>query len=448
MLGRGLWEVVTHPALIDNWRAALTARGDLSMLIAGAALVFPKLALGLSGFETGVSVMPLIDGGEADRDYNPRRGGAPKGRVANTRKLLRVAAALIMSVRMLILSNFVTMLLIAPADYLPPGKASGRAIAFLAHAYLGRGFGTVYDVSTILILGLAGASAMAGLLQLIPRFLPRFGMAPHWVGLARPLVLVLLTISVVITLVFQADVEAQSGAYATGVLVLILSAALAASFALWREEHRRVLASYTAFLCLVFGFTLVDNCVERPDGLIIGLIFTVLLMVASGISRSMRSMEIRIPDAFFADVESWRLGPETRGKKVHLVPMKNSTPEARRKKRAELSRHYKGRGPFLFLHVHLRDNRSEFSAPLEVSATREGDDYVVEAYGAVAIANTIAFISEAIDPISIYITLTRRGLMTQAFRYLLFGEGETGLIVYMISITRTGAGHPSDDVVR
>ena len=429
VLGRGLWEVVTHPALIDNWRAALSARGDFSMLVAGAALVFPKLALGLSGFETGVSVMPLIDGGEADRDYNPRRGGAPKGRVANTRKLLATAAA-IMSV-MLILSSFVTTLLIAPADYLPPGKASGRAIAFLAHAYLGRGFGTVYDVATILILGLAGASAMAGLLQLIPRFLPRFGMAPRWVALARPLVLVLLTISVVITLVFQADVEAQSGAYATGVLVLILSAALAATLALWRER-RRVLASYTAFLCVVFGFTLADNCLERPDGLIIGTIFTLLLMVASGISRSMRSMEIRIPDAFFADVESWRLGPETRGKKVHLVPMKTSTPEARRKKRSELSRHYKGRGPFLFLHVHLRDNRSEFSAPLEVSASKEGDDYVVEAYGAVAIANTIAFISEAIDPISIYITLTRRGLMTQAFRYLLFGEGETGLIVYMI----------------
>jgi hypothetical protein len=119
--------------------------------------------------------MPLISGGEADRDYNPRGGGAPKGRVANTRKLLATAAA-IMSV-MLILSSFVTTLLIAPADYLPPGKASGRAIAFLAHAYLGRGFGTVYDVATIVILGLAGASAMAGLLQLIPRFLPRFGMA-------------------------------------------------------------------------------------------------------------------------------------------------------------------------------------------------------------------------------------------------------------------------------
>jgi hypothetical protein len=40
--------------------------------------------------------------------------------------------------------------------------------------------------------------------------------------------------------------------------------------------------------------------------------------------------------------------------------------------------------------------------------------------------------SESIDPISIFIGLTRRDLMAQAARYLLFGEGETGLIVYTI----------------
>ena len=236
-------------------------------MVAGALLVFPKLALGLSGFETGVSVMPLIDGGEADRGHDPRKDGAPKGRVANTRRLLLTAAA-IMSV-MLMLSSFVTTLLIAPADYEEGGKAAGRAIAFLAHKYVGPGFGTVYDVSTILILGLAGASAMAGLLHLIPRYLPRFGMAPRWAALSRPLVLVLFAINVVVTLVFDADVEAQSGAYATGVLVLILSAAFAATLALWRER-RWGMAIYSGFLCLVFAYTLADNCIERPDGLIIG----------------------------------------------------------------------------------------------------------------------------------------------------------------------------------
>ena len=429
VLGRGAWEVLTHPALLADWRSTLSAKGDFSLVMAGALLVFPKLALGLSGFETGVSVMPLVDGGEADRGHNPRTDGAPKGRVANTRKLL-LMAAVIMSA-MLILSSFVTTLLIEPADYEEGGKASGRAIAFLAHRYFGSAFGTVYDLSTILILGLAGASAMAGLLHLIPRYLPRFGMAPRWAILSRPLVLVLFAVDVLVTLVFGADVEAQSGAYATGVLVLILSAALAATLALWRER-RRGLAFYTGIVVLVFAYTLADNCLERPDGLIIGSVFTLLLMLAGGLSRSIRSIELRVPHGYFSDIESWRLGPELRGKKVHLVPVKTSSEQARRAKRAELARHYAVRGPFLFLHVNLLDNRSEFSAPLELTLRRDGDDYVAEAYGAIAIANTIAYISEAVDPISIFIGLTRRDLMGQAIRYLLFGEGETGLMVYTI----------------
>jgi hypothetical protein len=429
VLARGAWEVLTHPALVADWHSALAAKGDVSMLMAGAMLVFPRLALGLSGFETGVSVMPLIDGGEADRGHDPRAGMAPKGRVANTRKLL-LAAAGIMSA-MLILSSLVTTLLIAPADYQEGGKAGGRAIAFLAHRYLGRAFGTVYDISTVLILGLAGASAMAGLLHLIPRYLPRFGMAPRWASLSRPLVLALFAVDVVVTWIFRADVEAQSGAYATGVLVLILSAALAATLTLWREG-RRGLASYTGIVFLVFAYTLADNCLERPDGLIIGSVFTLLLMMASGLSRSIRSVELRIPHGYFSDVESSRLGPELQGKKVHLVPVASSSAEARRKKRAEIARHYNVRGPFLFLHVNLLDNRSEFSAPLEAKLRKEGDDYVGEVHGAIAIANTIAYVSEAIDPISIFIGLTRRDLMSQAVRYLLFGEGETGLMVYTI----------------
>jgi hypothetical protein len=192
------------------------------------------------------------------------------------------------------------------------------------------------------------------------------------------------------------------------------------------------MAVYSAILSLAFLYTLADNCVERPDGLIIGGIFTILLMMARGISRSIRSVELRVPAGYFADVESWRMGPELRGEKVHLVPVPDSTPETRARKRVEIARHYNVRGSFLFVHVNLFDNRSEFQTRLEVSLRREGNDYFAEMYGAIAIANTIAFVSECIDSISIFIGLTRRDLMGQAVRYIMFGEGETGLMVYTI----------------
>lgn len=442
VLGYEVWTLIEQPVFFRYWRTALTIKGDPSSLLIAALLLFPGLALGLSGFETGVSVMPLIDGGEDDQKQVSRQSSIPIGRIRNTRKLLFTAAAIMSG--MLMLSSFVTVLLIAPRDYRAGGAASGRAISFLAHRDLGSVFGTVYDISTIVILSLAGASAMAGLLHLVPRYLPRYGMAPRWAELSRPLVLVLFAIDVVITLIFRANVELQSGAYATGVLVLILSAAFAATLALWRERSWG-LALYTGFFCLVFAYTLADNCMQRPDGLIIGCVFTVILISACALSRSIRSLEFRIPHAYFSDIESWRIGPELRGKKVHLVPMPRSSAAERRKKRSLIAKHYSVPGPFLFLHVNLLDNRSVFSAPFQVTIAKEENDYVAEVHGAVAIANAIAYISEAIDPISIFIGLTRRDLMSQSMRYLLFGEGETGLMVYKI-LLRYWDWTPEEDV--
>ena len=230
VIGVGLFEVMRHPAVLADWQNLLVVQhGNPLLMIAAAMLLFPRLALGLSGFETGVVVMPLVEGEPTD---NPAH---PAGRIRNTHKLL-TSAAMIMSA-FLMTSSFVTTLLIPHAAFVEGGPANGRALAYLAHEYLGNGFGTVYDVSTILILWFAGASAMAGLLNIVPRYFPRYGMAPDWARATRPLVLVFTAVCFVVTLLFRANVDAQAGAYATGVLAMITSASVAVTLSYRRPAN-------------------------------------------------------------------------------------------------------------------------------------------------------------------------------------------------------------------
>lgn len=448
VIGAGLVAIANDPKVFEAWRWSLEARGDWGAIAAASLLLFPKLALGLSGFETGVSVMPLVRDDEERQNAPPPSSpaDAPRGRIRGTQRLL-VTAALIMGV-LLLSSSVVTTLLIPTSAVEHGGEAEGRALAFLAHTLLGNAFGTVYDIATIVILWFAGASAMAGLLHLIPRYLPNFGMAPHWASRTRALVLVLFIVCVVVTCVFRADVEAQAGAYATGVLALILSAAFAVTVALWRERRgadRIVTCGYFALVTAVFLFTLGDNIVERTDGVIIATIFVAIVLTIGAISRSMRATEMRVLDAEFADAESEHVWSTIVRKKVSIVPLRVWSQAERRRKAAEIRKHYAVPARLAFLHVYLVDNRSDFFGSLRVRVREEEGDVVIEALGAVAIANTIAYLSELADPVSIFLSLTRKNPMSQATRYVLLGEGEVGLLVYTI-LVRYWEWTPEDDV--
>jgi hypothetical protein len=390
------------------------------MMFGVALLLFPKLALGLSGFETGVAVMPLVKG---NPDDDPEH---PAGRIRNTKRLLRTAAW-IMSV-LLIGSSIVTTLLIPPEAFAEGGSASGRALSFLAHEHLGEGFGTTYDISTIVILWFAGSSAMAGLLNLIPRYLPRFGMAPEWMRAPRPLVVLFSAIAFVITILFRADVEAQGGAYATGVLVLMTSAAVAVTLAV--RQRRRQLIGFAA-IALVFSYTTITNMFERPDGLKIAMFFIAAIVVSSLISRVMRSTELRV-DRVEADATATRFIEDLGQAPIRIIanrPDRGDAAEYDNKLReAQDSHHLSPDEPVIFLEVRPGDV-SEFADVLRVEGVEVAGHRVLRCVSPAipnAIAALLLFCRDRSSRVPhAYFGWTEGNPITYLLKFLAFGEGDT-----------------------
>ncbi|WP_116199592.1 APC family permease [Amycolatopsis circi] len=417
-----LAHVFGAPQLIVDWQNLLVSEHPNPWLMVGVALVvFPKLALGLSGFETGVSVMPLVRGASGDTEAEP------VGRIRNTRRLL-LTAALIMSA-FLITSSFATAVLIPQREFQTGGKANGRALAYLAHSYLGDGFGTVYDASTIAILWFAGASAMAGLLNIVPRYLPRYGMAPDWARATRPLVIVVAVIAFVITLIFDADVEAQGGAYATGVLVLISSASVAVTLSARRLKQR----SFWGYLAItvVFLYTTIANIVERPEGVKIAGFFIGAIVVTSLISRATRSLELRVEKVEFDAAAQRIVDKAVRSGAVRIIanePDARDEAEYREKEQeAREDNHIPRDSALFFLEVTISD-ASDFETTLRVRGEKRAG-YRILRMKSPSIANAIAAVllhlrdETGVQP-HIYFAWTEGNPFKFLVRYLFFGDGD------------------------
>ncbi|MGW5116983.1 amino acid transporter [Streptomyces noursei] len=423
VLATSAWQVLSHPVAIGNWWDAMTAQHSSPLAIVGVALlVFPKLALGMSGFETGVAVMPQVRGDATD---DPAK---PAGRIRDTRRLL-TTAALIMS-GFLLLSSLATTILIPQKEFGPGGAANGRALAYLAHQHLGEAFGTVYDISTIAILWFAGASAMAGLLNLVPRYLPRYGMAPEWTRAVRPLVLIFLAIAFGITCVFDASVDEQSGAYATGVLVLMLSASFASTVAARHRGHRGAAIGFGA-ITLVFGYTLVTNVIERPDGLKIALLFILGILLTSFASRVHRAFELRAADVVFDETAERLIEEALAAGPLRVIanePDERNAADYREKEYSQREEtHIPDRGPVLFLEVLVEDS-SDFTAELHVHGVEAYGTRILRVHGA-GVPNTIAAVLMQLRERTgqvphIYFNWTEGHPLGHLLRFLVFGDGE------------------------
>jgi hypothetical protein len=423
VIGVGAWHIFTDWSVVGDWTNALQhEHGSILAMIGLSVLVFPQLALGMSGFETGVAVMGHVKGKPDDR---PRR---PAGRIRNTRKLL-TAAAVTMSVY-LIASSLVTTLLIPEKEFQEGGGAYGRALAYLAHLYLGDAFGTVYDVSTIAILWFAGASAMAGMLNLIPRYLPRYGMAPEWAGAVRPLVIVLTLTGFLITWIFDADVNAQGGAYATGVLVLMTSAGVAVTLAARRAGQKKLTVAY-ALVTAVLAYTLADNVHTRPDGVKIGACFIAAIVLVSLASRMSRAFELRTTEITY-DARAEMFVRDCSRRSIRLVA---NEPDARDREEyvAKVRQivddnDLRESGDIVFVEVTVKDY-SDFESRIDVHGEVLHGEFRVLTVEASTVPNALASVLLDIRDRTglrphIYFEWTEGNPLANLVRFLLFGVGE------------------------
>ena len=449
VIGCGLSYLAEHSELISDWWQQVQA-GDWMLKdnpvkgtgIGAIALVcllfFPKLALGLSGFETGVAVMPLIRGDVGDAPEQPT------GRIRNARKLL-ISAAAVMSVYLLGSSIVVTTLIDAK-ELVPDGHAADRALAYLAHGdgplqisgLFGDVFGTIYDISTVLILWFAGASAMSGLLNLVPRYLPRYGMAPEWASKGKALVVFFTVINIVVTVIFQADVQAQGGAYATGVLMLISSACVATVIDVFRKRKgaaiHRISWPYV-LITVVFFYVTTMIVYEKPQGMAIASCFIGAVFVSSIVSRWLRSTELRFVSFRFVNNESHFLWDALRHLEFPvLVPHRTGADRTLAHKEEQIRRehHLDPNMPIVFVEATLGDVSEFYHSPI-IEVTEEEGRFIIRVTKCASIAHTLASIALELSksglPPELHFGWSDENPLAMNLGFVLFGEGNVPWMV-------------------
>jgi hypothetical protein len=256
----------------------------------------------------------------------------------------------------------------------------------------------------------------------------------------RPLTLLFTGVAFLVTVVFRADVDAQGGAYATGVLVLMSSAAIAVYLSARAKQQRGAMIGF-ALITLVFLYTTVSNIIERPDGLRIAALFIGAIVFFSILSRMLRSTELRIGKVTLDPGALEFIRAATHGNPLHIIANKPQSGENsgdwgeyQDKELAEREDHHIDQlEPVLFFEVEVED-ASEFAGELLVRGVEvsgpNGQTYRVLRATASSVSNAIAaLLFELRDQTGTiphcYFTWTENQPLANVIRFLFLGQGDT-----------------------
>jgi hypothetical protein len=445
----GLSYLATHGELVRDW---IEVMGDVGQVSNGgptsdhawlwawlglAVWSFPQMALGLSGFEMIMTVVPSVRASGQDP-------ADAAGRIRNTRKLLLVAAST-MAVY-LVSAVAVTTLLAPHAELVAGGAAEHRALSYIAHgsalagnmdgrevsSLFGSEFGTLYDASTVLILCLAGATVTMGLQNLLPHYLSRLGMEVSWAGRVGVVLHVLNAVVLIVTVIFRASPSSQQWAYATSVLVLLAGAAAAVAVDLTARSRGAIRTLGAAASTVGAGFFLVMTLLTlfiNHSGLTIAAAFVAAILASSIVSRWIRSTELRFEGFSFADAPSLARWTELckSGPKVLVPHRPGLMPLSEKSRILQLDYRLDPSTHVIFIEAALGDPSNFYQKPL-MKIEWEEELEVIRVSQCVSVSHVLAAIGLELCrdggcPPEIIFGWSHESPLAANLNFLLLGEG-------------------------